>query len=140
MPTYTVTVHCALCEAQHDTQIDLPANWHGAYPGIDDEHGLCPKHSAVQSFRDAQCPGCVGGWGDCGLFDSFAFSGERKPRGATALSELDFKRIRRGVCPRRVNGTLMVEKFPNGNVSIDDLNLSKPEVEGGRALAKEINE
>lgn len=140
MHKYAVTIYCSLCDAKHTAEIELPSAWHGAYDGIDDEHGLCPKHQAVQAFKDSQCPGCVGGWGDCGLFDSFAFSGRTKPRGATALSELDFKRLRRGVCPRRVNGTMSVHSFPNGNVTVEDVNLSTVEVDGGRALAKAINE
>lgn len=140
MSAYTITINCALCEAKHEARIELPANWHGAYEGIDDEHGLCPKHQAVQAFKDSQCPGCVGGWGDCGLFDAFAFSGKHKPRGAVALNEIDFKRMRRGVCPRRVNGTIGVERFPNGDVAVEDINISTPAVDGGRALAKAINQ
>ena len=140
MGDYEVTVFCALCDDKHVAKITLPDDWCGAHSGVDDEHGLCPKHQAVAAFKDSQCPGCVGGWGDCGLFDAFAFSGRIKPRGAVPLSELDFKRLKRGVCPRRTNGTLEVHRFPNGDVSIESLDLSARETSGGKALAKAINE
>ena len=140
MSEYTITISCALCSNKHEQKIALPDDWRGAYDGLDDEHGLCPKHKAIAAFKDSQCPGCVGGWGDCGLFDSFAYSGKHKPRGAVGLSELDHKRLRRGVCPRRVNGTISAHRFPNGDVQVEGVNLSKPAQSGGLALSKAINE
>ena len=142
MTSYTVTISCALCSDSYEAQIVLPDGWCGAYSGIDDEHGICPKHQAITGFKESQCPGCVGGWGDCGLFDAFAYSG-RKPRNAVPLSELDFRRLKRGICPRRVNGSFTVETFPNGSVQMNEERLdSRPPkaVVGGKALAKAINE
>lgn len=136
MSTYEVTINCSMCSDKHEATITLPEGWCGAYGGVDDEHGLCPKHAAIAAFKDAQCPGCVGGWGDCDLWSAFAYS--TPPRHARPLTEDDFKLMRLGACPRRTNGTIGVRtgKPPY----IEDIDLSSPSVAGGRALADAIIE
>jgi hypothetical protein len=138
MSAYEITISCGLCSERHKATIDLPDGWAGTYGGADDEHGLCPKHAAVAAFKDAQCPGCVGGWGDCGLWDAFAYS--TPPRNARPLTENDFGLLRCGRCPRRVNGTMTAYRPERGPPRIEDLDLSTPEAEGGRALADAIVE
>ena len=95
-----VKIDCCLCRNEHTTSVELPAGWTHKNDGIDDGAAFCPDHAAVAPFADSQCPGCVGGWMDCGLWTSFAYSGRRD------LTEADFATMRTGVCPRRVNGTL----------------------------------
>ena len=137
MSEFEITVHCALCSEKHSTKITLPAGWSGTYGGVDDEHGLCPRHAQIEAFKDAQCPGCVGGWGDCDLWRAFAYS--HPPRDARALTEADFGLLRLGACPRRTNGTLGVENTGRA-VRIEDIDLSEPSIQGGRALADAIVE
>lgn len=109
-----ITIHCCLCDAKHETEIAMADGWQHRYDGIDDErNGFCPKHAPVAEFAKAQCPGCVGGWGDCPMWESFAYSGKR------SVGAKDFEWLRQGVCPRRVNGTFGVSAG-----KIEDLNLS----------------
>jgi len=109
----------------------MPPGWDHAVGGIDSERdGFCPDHAAVKPFTDEQCPGCVGGWGDCGLWESFAYSGRR------SLAPDDFTKIERGICPKRVNGTFGVS--PRG---IEQLDLStRATTESGIALAMAIRD
>lgn len=136
MSTYEITVSCSMCSEQHKATITLPDGWCGAYGGIDDSHGLCPKHAAIADFKDSQCPGCVGGWGDCDLWSAFAYS--TPPHHARQLTEDDFKLMRLGACPRRTNGTIGVHT--GRSPYIEDIDLSSPSVAGGRALADAIIE
>lgn len=127
----TVDVHCSLCSKRSKHTISLPDGWAHRYGGIDDEgSGFCPDHAEVADFADSQCPGCVGGWGDCPLFRSFAYSSGRD------LTPADFVAIERGVCPRRVNGTITVS--PKGTQTLD---LSaKATTRSGVALALAIRD
>jgi hypothetical protein len=136
MSAYEITIYCSMCPETHKATIDLPDGWSGTYNGVDDELGLCPKHAAIQAFKDAQCPGCVGGWGDCNLWRDFAYSPPR--HNAHPLTEDDFKLLRLGACPRRINGTIGVHSTPGARPYIDDIDLSAPSVAGGRALADAI--
>jgi hypothetical protein len=135
--TYKVTINCSMCSEKHEAEIALPDGWSGTYDGIDDEHGLCPKHAPIADFKDNQCPGCVGGWGDCNLWRDFAYASRHDMR---PLAEDDFKLMRLGACPRRTNGTLGVHNPPGGPPHIEDIDLSSPSVAGGRALADAIIE
>ena len=130
-----VTINCGLCEAAHKTAITLPDGWAHRYDGIDDEtKGFCPKHAAVAEFAEAQCAGCVGGWTDCDLWRDFAYNHRRN------LTEADFAKLEQGVCPRRTNGSLMVECGPKGAV-IKDIYLSEvAPSEAGKVLAQAIRE
>ncbi len=98
-------------------EIDLLDGWAMTYPAIDVEQAFCPDHAVIADFTNTQCSGCVGGWGDCGLWEDFAYGKERRN-----LNERDFTQIRQGVCPRRVNGTMM---FDANVEKIENIDLSK---------------
>ena len=131
MPKAEVEFYCCFCGEKFETEIDLPEGWDGHY-GASQEQALCPKHSKVAGFQ-SNCSGCVGGWGECTLWKDFAYNDMR-------ITEQDLEVIRRGTCPRRTNGTLMVSRDNNG-VSIEDIDISDPaEREAGEALAEAILE
>lgn len=127
-----LTVNCCLCETDHRTEVELPDGWAHRYGGVDDENaGFCPKHAAVAAFAEAQCPGCVGGWGDCPMWDAFAYAGRRRNVGAG-----DFDKLARGICPRRVNGTLSVS-----GRGVEEMNISdRAPPEAGAAFAQAIRD
>ena len=122
-----VSLFCGLCGERHEQKIPMPKGWNSRYRSVSDEHAFCPKHAVVAQFADSQCPGCVGGWGDCPLWKSFAY---RK----LELTDGDFRTLEMGICPKRVNGTMMVERGKVTNVDLRD----QPAVEGGKALATAI--
>ena len=124
-----IEISCCMCKADHETKIELPEGWAMRYDTIYEEHGgFCPDHKQIAEFAEAQCPGCVGGWGDCSLWESFAYSNRR------TLTEDDFKIMRTGVCPKRTNGT-----FGLNNGIIEKINLSEiAENESGIVLEKAI--
>lgn len=126
-----LTINCCLCSKDSKHVIALPDGWAHRYGGIDDEgSGFCPDHADIAEFAESQCPGCVGGWGDCNLWRDFAFSGQR------ALTPADFLTIERGVCPRRTNGTFEVS--PAG---VHDLDLStRATTKSGMSLAMAIRD
>ena len=109
-----ITLYCSLCERKHDTTFMVPAGW-DIDVGIDAEKGFCPDHSIVKVFSDSQCPGCVGGWGECGLFKAFAFS-------RNDLTPYDHMKLRAGYCPKRTNGTFSMTA---GRERIEDIDLSE---------------
>lgn len=127
---YELEVSCGFCPESHEVEIDLPDGWATRYAGSSDETGFCPKHSPIAPFADSQCRGCVGGWGECGLWQSFAYSDRR----TLSPGDLDF--IRSGVCPKRVNGALVVDR--RGVTDVDISNRAT--TESGEALAKAILE
>jgi len=125
---YEINFNCCFCLESHKQTIDLPNGWASRYSGIEDEHGFCPRHSEVAKFADSQCPGCVGSWGDCDLWRSFAFGHQRD------ISENDLSMIEEGICPKRTNGTLYV----NGG-SVEHVDLSdRATPESGKATADAI--
>jgi hypothetical protein len=129
MADLKVSVSCGLCGENHEQAITLPPGWETRYGGTDVENAFCPKHAVVAQFASSQCPGCVGGWGDCPLWQAFAYS-------KLDLTAGDFRTLENGICPKRVNGTLMVENGKMTNVDLRD----PPAVEGGKALALAIHE
>lgn len=127
-----VTIHCGFCSESAEAEIDLPDGWKHHVGGIDDEHdGFCPSHSPVAAFADAQCAGCVGGWGDCPMWQ--AFDGSR-PR---TITDADLTTLERGICPRRVNGTMSV--VLGGGVEAIDISEQATH-EAGKAFADAIRE
>jgi len=126
-----LTVGCCLCSNKSKHTVSLPDGWEHRYGSVDDEaHGFCPNHADVAEFADSQCPGCVGGWGDCELWRDFAYSGRRK------LTPADFVTIERGVCPRRTNGTFGVSAS-----GVEQLDLStKATTKSGLSLATAIRD
>lgn len=98
-----IAVGCCLCSNTLKTEIELPENWGMRYDSIDVENGFCPDHIKVRDFAEAQCPGCVGGWGDCSLWEDIDYSGSKK------ITAEELLLIRKGECPRRTNGTRMFD-------------------------------
>jgi hypothetical protein len=130
MKNIPVIFSCCLCEKNHKAVVVLPDRWAMRYDGIDKEDSFCPEHALIAEWADAQCPGCVEGWMDCGLWRDFAYS-------RRDLSESDFAAIEAGICPRRTNGSMMV----NDGGGIETLNLSeKATSRSGKCLAAAIME
>lgn len=111
-----VEVSCSFCGESASVQVVLDG-WRVRYGSISDENAFCPKHAQVEDFFQDQCPGCVAGWPDCPLYRAFAYSRNRD------MSEADFAALRRGVCPKRVNGSFTVTNG-GGKVSVEDVNIS----------------
>jgi hypothetical protein len=97
------------------------------YDEIEVDSGFCPEHKDIAMFTSKQCIGCVGSWGDCDLFKDFAYSNRN-------LVEGDFDILRKGICPRRTNGTLM---FNSGTGLLKRIDLSETsDTKVGMALEK----
>lgn len=127
----TIDINCCLCGNKTLHEIDMPDGWVHLRSGIDEEHnGFCPDHAPIAEFAESQCPGCVGGWGDCPMWRAFAFSGYMRDITSDELAS-----IRTGICPRRVNGTFRVT-----GSCIEDIDLSKQAASGGIAFATAIEE
>ena len=126
-----ISLYCGLCGNKHEQKIPMPDGWDSRYRSVSDEHAFGPTHSIVSKFADSQCPGCVGGWGDCGLWQSFAYS-------KLELTESDFRTMESGVCPKRVNGTMGFNVMKSG-VTCEDIDLrDAPVAKAGQALATAI--
>lgn len=133
MSKQTIGISCSLCEDSYETEIETEG-WTTRYNSVSTEDGFCPKHSVILEFTDSQCIGCVGGWGECDLFKSFAYS----KYNVNPLDDNDFKKIECGICPRRTNGTFSF----NTNERIlrpDDLSEQATD-KSGMALATAIKE
>jgi len=121
-----INISCSLCSTSLKLETKVPDTW-GRVEETDIENALCPKHKVIEDFIENQCPGCVGGWMECGLWTDFAYS-EKK------LNEDDFDKIRLGICPRRVNGTFMT-----GHKGFERINLSEQaSSQAGKALVEAI--
>ena len=125
-----VSFACCMCLEEHLAEVVLPDGWDCRYDQVDEEHAFCPRHAKVADFAGDQCPGCVGGWQDCGLWSAFAHKNSR------TLTENDFAVIRTGVCPKRVNGTFSIG--PQG-MKTEDIS-ERATTESGVALADAIKE
>lgn len=131
MSEISITVVCCLCESETVHAVTLPDGWVHRYGVMEEERqGFCPEHATVAEFAKDQCPGCVGGWGDCPMWDAFAYSGRKR-----TVGEEDFAALRRGVCPRRVNGSFML-----ADGVISDVDLSGRCPAGGTAFADAIED
>jgi hypothetical protein len=145
-----VTLYCLLCSESVQIPIKVPKGWRNRYDSngmveVEDERSwCCPKHQEVLEFAENQCSGCVGGWGDCGLFsrldDSCRPARARTTRNYKPLDEEAFLSISRGLCPERVNGTFSLNVRPQG-AEFTDIDLSElATVESGEALVKAFRE
>lgn len=124
-----VAVNCCFCFAEHESFINIPNGWSLRYSEILEEDAFCPEHSGVVDWISSVCPGCVGSWGDCSLWQDFAY-------GKKNLSDQDFEKIKCGICPRRTNGTITLDsKGPA--ISMIDLS-EQATTESGEATAKAI--
>lgn len=131
-----ICISCCFCDEKFEADLPLPEGWVHRYDEIsDDDQGFCPKHQAIADFAQYQCPGCVSSWGSgCPLWHSFAYSHARD------LTTRDFETIERGICPRRVNGTIGIT-MTRGGSKIEDLDLSdRAPAEAGAALAEAIKD
>ena len=124
-----ISLTCGLCAEEHEQHIPMPAGWDSRYCSVSDEEAFCPKHAPIAAFADSQCPGCVSGWGDCPLWEAFAYR-ELK------LTAADFETLARGICPKRVNGTMMFERGQETDIDLRD----PPVMDAGKALAQAIRE
>lgn len=125
-----IELSCCLCHEKFITKIDIPDGWIERYDTISSGNGFCPKHTQVGEFAKKQCPGCVGEWGDCDMWRSFAYNGRR------GLTENDFAILRKGRCPKRTNGTMFL-----GPGGVKSINLSEvAEDAAGCAFADAIKE
>lgn len=126
-----IELSCCFCSAGYSVEFTPPRGWADKLDfEIDvDERCFCPDHADAAEFLDAQCPGCVGGWGDCPLYRAFAFQ-------RLTLTTDEFARIEDGFCPRRVNGTSMIQ---SGTIESLDLSDQASE-ESGRAMARAIKD
>lgn len=115
-----IVLHCDLC-SKKKTLRAVADGWKVRHDEIDIERkAFCPDHAAVMPFFAAQCPGCVAGWPDCPLHESFAYRHSRAPK----LSEQERKYMLAGGCPRRVNGTFSADLAEG--IRIAELNISDP--------------
>lgn len=108
-----------------DVPVQVPEGW--PLGDLYEENLLCPEHAPIKDFKSSQCVGCVEGWGDCSLWEGFAYEYRRN------ITPRDLSTLREGRCPRRTNGTMTVTR-----VGISPLDLSSEEREAGAALADAI--
>ena len=125
-----ITIYCCVCNREHD--IELATDFRCRYDGTDIEDGFCPEHAGMADFLDDVCPGCVAGWPECGLRSDME---ERSP---TPLSEEDFATIAQGRCPRRVNGSFIVNRNAESTI-MNAVDLSDVSVHG-EAMVRGIRE
>lgn len=111
-----------LCERTH--RYELPDGWTGGADAEGSMHVLCPDCQPQGAWFESQCPGCVSGPGECGLWDAFAYTHSH------GLSPSERVQIKAGICPFRVNGTF--ELGPDGSRTID---LSERAPNGEHVLA-----
>jgi hypothetical protein len=128
----TINITCCLCSAKHKAKAQIPDAW-CIDSEIDVENGFCPDHAPIDEWRASQCPGCVGGWMDCGLWKGFAYRRYRHNMNET-LNEIELATVKAGTCPRRVNGTFGVS---GGLVHAIDLS-ERAETNAGKALVDAI--
>lgn len=129
---FDIEINCCLCDESYQTKIQLPEDWASVYNGTTVDDGFCPNHIIIADWADNQCPGCVEGWGDCSLWQSFAYQDREN------LSDDDFAKIKSGICPKRTNGTF---GFSAKTGQLDKIDLSKTgTVESGIALEKAIKD
>lgn len=130
MGTIPVEVGCCLCSEKIKVEIPAPDGWTCGEYDFDVENALCPKHAIIEKFKQSQCIGCVSEWCDCSLWNGFAYTGRRD------VTEADLDQLRRGVCPRRTNGTFGVDM---GKRQIEKIDLSEQApADAGNALADAI--
>ena len=123
-----VILYC-FCGEDHKQEIDLPAGWDSRYHSASDDQAFCPKHAIIAKFAESQCPGCIGGWKDCELHNSFAFN-------RVTIDEDDFAIMRTGKCPKRCGGT-----FGYSENGLEEIDLTDPpNAEAGAALEVAIKE
>lgn len=136
-----VTLNCCLCSESFTSGITIDGDWgaHGDEDTIEIERDwTCPRHPGVSDWRAHNCVGCVGSWGSCDLWGSFAY--ERR----VTIGRPQLEQISQGSCPSRTNGTFTTSRSAQG-VTFGELDLRAPEAPlaaqfGGKSLAASIVE
>lgn len=119
-----INLCCGFCSSKRTLRV-VAEGWKVRYDALTNENAMCPEHSVIADFFDAQCPGCVAGWPNCGLHDSFAWC-DRDNHGRPERRPLDEKErayLLAGGCPRRVNGSM---SFNTATREIKEENISEP--------------
>lgn len=134
-PEIGITFNCGFCPEKVHIYTFLPDKWRHFWGSLDDNNmSFCPEHAAAEPFAQAQCPGCVEGWGDCRLW----YAIER--RRGHGFTEQDFQKIREGICPKRSNGTFSFQP-ENKKDGIQAMHLHNPAPPGsGQALLDAIRD
>lgn len=101
-----ITLDCCMCGDRAVGHIYLPDGWghlSGAL-GLEDIYcdAFCAEHAAMLPFLRSECSGCTEDWGECGLWQGF-------DSGNLTLSNYEMKKLRSGVCPRKVVGGKFVK-------------------------------
>lgn len=123
---------CAVCAAVLDVEVDS-RGWAFRYGSINLGEGqaFCPKHTPTETFLESQCPGCVGGWPECRLYDAVS--------GADAVSPDVVLRIAEGFCPFRTNGSFSVNLQRGSSAEIKRIDLSeRAPTEAARLFAETL--
>lgn len=120
--TQEITYYCSFCDKRET--VEAPTSFR-TYCGDDIEDAACAEHAPAMDFLNDQCPGCVSGWGECGMFMAI---------GNGTVTPADLLAIKAGRCPYRTNGTFMV-----GPKGVEDVNLSERS-EAGEAFAAAITD
>ena len=125
-----ISASCTFCSAELNTEFELPDGW--AFKNEDliipEASLFCPDHAKAALFFEDQCPGCMRGWPECGLFSSYAHDGH--------LNTDESAMLKQGRCPFRINGT---STFTPGE-GFEPLDLSKPNPEAGIAIDQAIRD
>ena len=127
-----LTINCCLCSNSHSILFENPEGWSPRYDfdWCEEDGAFCPDHAIISEFTENQCGGCVGGWGDCDLWQGFAYPGRR------SLTDDDFKKLESGACPKRTNGTFSVSSHGMEKI---DLSKTAPPASGA-ALSQAIKD
>lgn len=134
MGTLKATVECCLCPEELEFEMTIPDGWEHQHGHISSDKAFCPKHAPIRAFEESQCPGCVGGWTDCDMWNAFAYPETFN------MTEADYLSLELGICPRRTNGTFWITNLPQGRKAEHiDLSNAAP-VEAGRAFAQAIRD
>ena len=133
----SVTIHCDGIDCNAEFTIPLPDGWDGEIEaGMDGTNVFCPNPDCQlqKAFFDAVCPGCVAGFPECGLGHAFYYC-----RGSKGLTPAQRVTIEQGVCPFRVNGTLMMDT-KSGSLDLEDIYIStRAPVEAAHAVLRAVD-
>lgn len=101
-----IEIKCDGINCDTSMEFEAPEGWVSRIG--DEEYGgessylFCPACQLQRKFFDAQCPGCVTSFPECGLGRCLY------PDQNTFTEEVD-KVVRTGVCPFRTNGTMFFD-------------------------------
>lgn len=133
-----VTVNCDGILCQEQVVFELPEGWIGEVETGEGHWVYCPKCAKLEKpFFEAQCPGCVSSFPDCGLGEAFLYDSAAKRRQMTPDT---LRVIGQGICPFRVNGSLGVN-VRDGKIQFNNMDLSDvAPLESAEVIVQRINE